>query len=108
MFLRFDLIVSFLLTLPQPIERVQRKFNPLRVPKKLQKDLPFKSKPKDERKQTNKTYLQKRAVVMETDEKKVSSSRFWLAVFFTKAQNKIKYIEISLKRTPSVQNKLSA
>uniref|UniRef100_A0A7M5V0L6 Ribosome biogenesis protein BMS1 homolog n=2 Tax=Clytia hemisphaerica TaxID=252671 RepID=A0A7M5V0L6_9CNID len=57
-------------SLYKPIERVQRKFNPLRIPQKLQKDLPFKSKPKDQKKQKNKTYLQKRAVVMETDEKK--------------------------------------
>ena len=67
----------------QPIQRVQRKFNPLRIPKKLQKDLPFKSKPKDEKKQKKKTYVQKRAVVMETDEKKVSMCLFiywsWLA-----------------------------
>lgn len=57
-------------SLYKPIQRVQRKFNPLRIPKKLQKDLPFKSKPKDEKKQKKKTYVQKRAVVMETDEKK--------------------------------------
>ena len=49
-----------------------KKFNPLHIPKKLQRDLPFKSKPKNELKQKKKTYEQKRAVIMETDEKKVS------------------------------------
>lgn len=58
-------------SLYKPIERVTRKFNPLKIPKKLQKDLPFKSKPKDQRKQSKKSYAQKRAVVMEEDEKKV-------------------------------------
>lgn len=63
--------VLFLLIF-QPIERVTKKFNPLHIPKKLQRDLPFKSKPKNELKQKKKTYEQKRAVIMETDEKKVS------------------------------------
>lgn len=63
--------VLFLL-LFQPIERVAKKFNPLHIPKKLQRDLPFKSKSKNELKQKKKTYEQKRAVIMETDEKKVS------------------------------------
>ena len=63
--------VLFLL-LFQPIERVAKKFNPLHIPKRLQRDLPFKSKPKNELKQKKKTYEQKRAVIMETDEKKVS------------------------------------
>ena len=63
--------VLFLL-LFQPIERMAKKFNPLHIPKKLQRDLPFKSKPKNELKQKKKTYEQKRAVIMETDEKKVS------------------------------------
>lgn len=63
--------ILFLL-LFQPIERVAKKFNPLHIPKKLQRDLPFKSKPKNELKQKKKTYEQKRAVIIETDEKKVS------------------------------------
>ena len=67
--------VLFLL-LFQPIERVAKKFNPLHIPKKLQRDLPFKSKPKNELKQKKKTYEQKRAVIIETDEKKVSVKVF--------------------------------
>merc|ERR1719505_126987 len=56
----------------KPIERKVRKFKALQVPKKLQKDLPFKSKPKNEQKKKRKTYEDKRAVVMEKDEKKAA------------------------------------
>ncbi|KAJ3215795.1 Glycoside hydrolase 2 (Mannanase, beta-galactosidase) [Clydaea vesicula] len=55
------------------IERKPRVFNKLKVPKSLQSQLPFKTKPKLLKKQQKKTYLQKRAVVMEADEKKVYS-----------------------------------
>ncbi|XP_065644146.1 ribosome biogenesis protein BMS1 homolog isoform X2 [Hydra vulgaris] len=58
-------------SLYKPIERQDRKFNPLVVPKKLQKDLPFKTKPKNQVKRKQKTYETKRAVVLEPDEKKV-------------------------------------
>ena len=52
------------------IERPARRFNPLIVPKKLQAQLPYASKPKLLRPQKAQTYLQKRAVVMEPEEKK--------------------------------------
>ena len=52
------------------VERPARRFNPLIVPKKLQASLPYASKPKLMNKQGNQTYLQKRAVVMEPEEKK--------------------------------------
>ncbi|KAJ3518768.1 hypothetical protein NMY22_g13514 [Coprinellus aureogranulatus] len=52
------------------IERAPRKFNPLIVPKKLQATLPYASKPKLTAPQRAPTYLQKRAVVMEPEEKK--------------------------------------
>ncbi|RXW21073.1 hypothetical protein EST38_g4783 [Candolleomyces aberdarensis] len=52
------------------IERPARKFNPLVVPKKLQSELPYASKPKLTAPQRTPTYLQKRAVVMEPEEKK--------------------------------------
>jgi ribosome biogenesis protein BMS1 len=51
------------------IERPHRKFNPLRVPQKLQSALPYASKPKLMNKQRSQTYLQKRAVVMEPEER---------------------------------------
>lgn len=52
------------------IERAPRRFNPLFVPKKLQASLPYSSKPHQMAPQKKQTYLQKRAVVMEPEEKK--------------------------------------
>jgi len=53
-----------------PIERKTRHFNPLRVPRKLQADLPFKSQIATMRPQQQPTYLQKRAVVLGGEEKR--------------------------------------
>jgi ribosome biogenesis protein BMS1 len=52
------------------IERIPRRFNPLKVPLKLQSALPYTSKPKLMKPQHRQTYLQKRAVVMEPEERK--------------------------------------
>lgn len=52
------------------IERPARRFNPLIVPKKLQATLPYASKPKLMKPQNRPTYLQKRAVVMEPEERR--------------------------------------
>ncbi|KIW08785.1 uncharacterized protein PV09_00720 [Verruconis gallopava] len=54
----------------RPIERQERHFNPLRIPKNLAKELPFKTQPAITLKQRNQTYMQKRAVVADGDEKK--------------------------------------
>jgi ribosome biogenesis protein BMS1 len=51
------------------IERQDRHFNPLRIPRKLAADLPFKSQPVQTLPQRTKTYLQKRAVLPDKDEK---------------------------------------
>ncbi len=54
------------------IQRKTRKFNPLQIPRSLQRDLPFASKPKldQARKSTKTTYMQARAVALEPEEKK--------------------------------------
>lgn len=52
------------------IERETRHFNPLRVPRKLAADLPFKSQIAQMKPQKKQTYMQKRAVVVKGDEKK--------------------------------------
>jgi ribosome biogenesis protein BMS1 len=54
----------------KPIERPARRFNPLRVPRKLQAALPYASKPKLMKPQKKATYLQKRAVLLEPEEKR--------------------------------------
>ncbi|KAG9052125.1 Glycoside hydrolase 2 (Mannanase, beta-galactosidase) [Serendipita sp. 407] len=50
--------------------RPSRRFNPLKISKKLQKDLPYASKPRLAKPAKTKTYLQKRAVVLEPEEKR--------------------------------------
>jgi len=61
------------------VERETRHFNPLVIPVKLQKELPFKSKPKQMKKRTKPSLETKRAVVMEPHEKSVSNaSNRWL------------------------------
>ncbi|KAI0050270.1 DUF663-domain-containing protein [Auriscalpium vulgare] len=54
----------------KPVDRPGRRFNPLKVPRKLQASLPYASKPKLMKPQHRATYLQKRAVVLEPEEKK--------------------------------------
>lgn len=52
------------------VNRAPRRFNTLKVPKKLQATLPYASKPKLMKPQHRQTYIQKRAVVLEPEEKK--------------------------------------
>ena len=54
----------------RPIERAARHFNPLRVPRQLAADLPFKSQIVQMRPRKHPSYLQKRAVVLGGEEKK--------------------------------------
>lgn len=55
----------------KPIERKERRFNALKVPKALQADLPFANKPKNATKSKKESYLSKRAVILEPEEKKI-------------------------------------
>jgi ribosome biogenesis protein BMS1 len=52
------------------VEREERHFNPLRIPRKLAAGLPFKSQPVQTLPQRKQTYLQKRAVLPDKEEKK--------------------------------------
>lgn len=52
------------------IERKERKFNPLKVPKSIKSALPFKSQIHEMKPQKKKTYMAKRAVVLGGEEKK--------------------------------------
>lgn len=58
-------------SLYKPIEREPRRFNVLKIPKKLQAALPFASKPKDLPKRKTPLLENRRAVVMEPHERKV-------------------------------------
>ena len=54
----------------RPTERPTRHFNPLRVPRKIAAELPFKSQIVQMAPQRKQTYLQKRAVVLGGEEKR--------------------------------------
>ncbi|KAG8528453.1 uncharacterized protein KY384_007371 [Bacidia gigantensis] len=54
----------------RPIDRQDRHFNPLRVPKALAADLPFKSQIATMKPQRKQTYMQKRAVVLGGEERR--------------------------------------
>nr|CCA25717.1 predicted protein putative [Albugo laibachii Nc14] len=57
-------------SLYKPIQRTERKFAPLNVPRKLQASLPFANKPSIDKKKTKQSYVSKRAVVLEPEEKR--------------------------------------
>jgi len=54
----------------KPVQRSARRFNPLRVPKAIQKDLPFASQIHQMRPRKRTTYLASRAVVVSSEERK--------------------------------------
>eukprot|EP00892_Ulva_mutabilis_P007124 jgi/Ulvmu1/4784/UM020_0069.1 len=58
-------------SLYKPVDRVERLFPALRVPKALQQSLPFASKPKVEPRRQHSTLEQRRAVPLEKPEKKM-------------------------------------
>ncbi|KAI7907171.1 uncharacterized protein BX663DRAFT_495057 [Cokeromyces recurvatus] len=55
----------------KPIERKERRFNALKIPKALQAELPFANKPKNATKSKKQSYMSKRAVILEPEEKKI-------------------------------------
>jgi ribosome biogenesis protein BMS1 len=57
-------------SLYKPVERATRHFNPLRVPRALAAELPYKSQITQMKPQRKETYMQKRAVVLGGEEKK--------------------------------------
>jgi len=82
----------------KPIERTEPKFRKLKVSKKLEEALPFASKPKDEPKRKRKGYLQKRAVVMDTAEKKKFT--------FLQALNTIRNEKVKIRKQKKEESKL--
>ncbi|KAJ1678915.1 Glycoside hydrolase 2 (Mannanase, beta-galactosidase) [Spiromyces aspiralis] len=55
----------------KPIERTARRFNPLQVPRSLQAELPYASKPKNSTKKKRPGLMQRRAVLLEPEERRV-------------------------------------
>ena len=74
----------------KPIERPERKFNKLTIPKRLEEALPYASKPKNATKRNRKGYLAKRAVVMESSERK--------KLAFIQALNTIRKEKVKIRR----------
>lgn len=68
------------------IERAERHFNGLKVPKSIKADLPFKSQIHEMKPQKKKTYMAKRAVVLNGEEKKARAMMQKLATI-TKAKD---------------------
>jgi len=71
------------------VERVERHFNGLKVPKSIKADLPFKSQIHEMKPQKKKTYMAKRAVVLNGEEKKARALMQKLATI-TKAKDEKK------------------
>jgi ribosome biogenesis protein BMS1 len=57
-------------SLYQPVERQQRVFSKLTIPAKLQAELPFASKPKQQAVLNRKSYMARRAVALEPEERR--------------------------------------
>ncbi|PSN37116.1 hypothetical protein C0J52_12602 [Blattella germanica] len=75
----------------QPIERKPKAFHPLVIPRSLQKELPYKEKPKNVAKKTTKAANSGRiAVVREPHERKVASLMKMLKVSFGHKQEQLK------------------
>mmetsp|Transcript_23945 Transcript_23945/g.35405 ORF Transcript_23945/g.35405 Transcript_23945/m.35405 type:complete len:960 (+) Transcript_23945:65-2944(+) len=79
----------------KPIERPERQFKKLFVPKKVEAALPFASKPKNDLKRKNKSYISKRAVVLEKDEKK--------KLTFLQALNTIRNEKVSIRKSKKME-----
>mmetsp|Transcript_33925 Transcript_33925/g.74425 ORF Transcript_33925/g.74425 Transcript_33925/m.74425 type:complete len:1184 (-) Transcript_33925:107-3658(-) len=83
----------------KPITRPEKKFNKLFVPKRLEEALPFASKQKDEMKKRKKrSYVSKRAVVMDAQEKKKYS--------FMQAVNTIRNEKVAKKKIKNADRRL--
>lgn len=83
----------------KPITRPEKKFNKLYVPKRLEEALPYASKQKnEEKKRKKKSYVSKRAVVMDADEKKKYT--------FMQAVNTIRNEKVAKKKTKNAERRV--
>mmetsp|Transcript_34959 Transcript_34959/g.39852 ORF Transcript_34959/g.39852 Transcript_34959/m.39852 type:complete len:1173 (-) Transcript_34959:212-3730(-) len=79
----------------KPIEREERQFKKLFVPKKLEAALPYANKPKDQLKRNKNRYTAKRAVIMEKEEKE--------KVSFIQALNTIRNEKVAIRKTKRME-----
>uniref|UniRef100_A0A671UZ73 BMS1 ribosome biogenesis factor n=1 Tax=Sparus aurata TaxID=8175 RepID=A0A671UZ73_SPAAU len=92
-------------SLYKPVVRAQRRFNPLHIPKELQKALPFKSKPKQQQpKGKMPRDLQRPTVIREPQEKKVAALAAYQTQGVPAAEKKQE--EAKLKRHKEARKKL--
>jgi ribosome biogenesis protein BMS1 len=82
----------------KPIERSERKFGKLMIPKRLEEALPYASKPKNEKKRKKKGYVAKRAVIMEPEERK--------KVTFIQALNTIRKEKTAIRKAKNHERRL--
>mmetsp|Transcript_24553 Transcript_24553/g.36613 ORF Transcript_24553/g.36613 Transcript_24553/m.36613 type:complete len:1220 (-) Transcript_24553:1727-5386(-) len=82
----------------KPIDRPEKKFNKLHVPKSLEAAMPFANKQKDETKRKKKSYVSKRAVVMDKDEKKKYT--------FLQALSTIRNEKVTKKRAKNAEKRI--
>lgn len=82
----------------KPIERTERRYKKLNIPKRLEESLPFASKPKDAKKRNKKGYIAKRAVVMEPEERK--------KVTFIQALNTIRKEKVAMRKSKHEERRL--
>ncbi|CAK7322676.1 unnamed protein product [Dovyalis caffra] len=86
-------------SLYKPIERKPKKFNPLVIPKSLQAALPFESKPKNIPSRRRPTLERRRAVVMESDERRVHALVQQLRLITNdKVLNSLKNVALQMKK----------
>ncbi|KAL5574685.1 hypothetical protein UlMin_016384 [Ulmus minor] len=90
-------------SLYKPIERKPRKFNPVVIPKSLQAQLPFPSKPKDMPSRAKPLLENRRAVVMEPHQRKVRTMVQHLQLIKHHKMNKRKMKEDKKKKELEVQ-----
>lgn len=92
-------------SLYKPIVRVRREFSKIHVPKKLQESLPFASKPKQQATKNKESYMAKRAVILEPEDRQ---KRAALQMLSTIKKDKVSIRVASQKKRKAEKEKVIA